>query len=218
MTKIATPNFSDSPFHSIGRVTAIVSVGLFVIVAMRSVDEGVRIRAELQAQKGMVAESDQKHLELIECREQAASVEAGLQNIHAVSVTDEELNAVQDRLMALARQTKCTLKKAAPRSTIQFGFEDVVGQQSERDSSIQAESVPFHVGEVGLAVAVEGDLASTLAFLKSVQGEAWMFVTNQLDLRRNATGQFSLELEIGFQSLQRKAADEMNVGGVPPRA
>ncbi len=69
-----------------------------------------------------------------------------------------------------------------------------------------AESQPLQIHDTGLALSIEGELKSTMAFLEALRAEPWFTATHQLSLQRDPSrpSYLATELELRFMSLERK--------------
>jgi hypothetical protein len=196
------------PLQLIGRLSCLCLFGIFVIVAVKYVDAKVKNQSELDIQDRMIAESSEQRMLLEQYRSDEKSWSESVATINAKAITEEELPSVQDRMIELAKEHGCTLKKVAPRGS-------VVRPLIEKDPSVQQEApdpdslddqlpMAYDVREVGLSLSSEGDLTSTLNLLDAVRQQPWFVSTRQMVIRRDPAkpSNLTLEFEMNFNSLQ----------------
>jgi hypothetical protein len=199
------PNSAHDPLRTIGRVSTFATFGLFVIVVAKYVDSRSRIETEMASQEQLVVLGSEQQEQLLRFRSDAPRMQREWDAIEARSIQESELPAVQDRILALAREHGCQSKKASPRNSQARPFE---AGAAERGSANAPEGIksPFEIHEVGLALSIEGDLEHTLEFLRALQRQTWYATASQIVLRRDPAkpGNMALELELKFASLHRK--------------
>ena len=200
------------PIRSLGKIVSIASFGLFVIILLKYVDGRYHCELESSEQESLVAQSTDQHQRLERFQSESNRMQSELKRLDEQTITFAELTQIQDRLLALARQQGCTLKKASPRSKSAVDFKSKAKTQDNQTNS-EGQDEPkaeYELLQAGLALNVSGDLAHILSFMKAVREQPWIASTDQLTLRREASsgGSMSLELELNFLSLQQKKSGE----------
>lgn len=211
MSLLNPPNHAIDPIQTLGRVAALASFGLFVIIILGYVDSRNRVFEEMQSQDVLLTLGTEQQQQLEEFRNRSASLTKELEEAERRAITETELTAVQDEILALAKQHGCMPKKASPRSKQvrdlvslrQPGTSEQPGLQGDPRYGL------LEVQELGLALSIEGDLKHTLEFLQAIKKQPWYCSTSQMVIRRDPVkaSNMALEMDLKFLSLQRKQQD-----------
>lgn len=211
MAILNSPNLAVDPIRVLGRVSSLASFGLFVIIALGYVDSRNSILEEIASQDVLLSAGSEQQLKVEEYRSRAESLGKVLADIEHRAITESELTAVQDEILALAKQHGCMPKKASPRNMQVRDFPSVSLHRPMDQPGIENDpkQVQLEIQEVGLALSIEGDLKHTLDFLSAIKQQTWYCSTSQLVLRRDPTkaSQMTLEMDLRFSSLHRKQRD-----------
>jgi hypothetical protein len=216
MPLLNSPNHATDPIQVLGRVSSLASFGLFVIIALGYVDSRNSILEEIESQDLLLTTGSEQQSQVEEYRSRAESFTRALADIDRRAITESELAAVQDEILALAKQNGCMPKKASPR-TMQLRDLPSTNAKQGQDIENGPKQGLLEIHEVGLALSIEGDLKHTLDFLNAIKQQSWYCSTSQLVLRRDPTraSQMTLEMDLRFSSLHPKQRDPMTA---PPIA
>ncbi len=225
MTNSKSPRNSNNrpatdPIQTLGKLSSVVSFGLFVIILIKYVDGRYSRESESAMQQTLAFQEEENQRKLIQYESDSKELLAELERFEEDTISFSELEKVQDEFLLLATKYGCTLKKASPneKQTVPF----LLGSRSSFDATASTSTQPneeaeFETPRCGLVLSLSGDLGSVMAFVKAVREKSWITSTSQLSLRRDSSvaGIMSLEMELTFLCLQRKLSAEQQASSLP---
>lgn len=218
MPTLNSPNHAIDPIQTLGRVASLASFGLFVIIVLGYVDSRNGVFEEMQSQNVLLSLGAEQQQQLDEFRSRSESLTGELEKAEQRAITEPELAAVQDEILALAKHHGCMPKKASPRGKQVRDFVSDLGTADRPGSDIDPRHGLLEIQEIGLALSIEGDLKHTLEFLQAVRKQPWYCSVGQMVVRRDPVkaSNMSLEMDLRFSSLHRKQKDT-DPAASPPR-
>jgi hypothetical protein len=198
------------PIENVGKVSAVVSFGLFVILGIKYVDGVYNRSSDTAVEQEIVQLESENRVKIEEFQANAASIHRELTDFELNTIEFQELTTVQDELLALSKRCNCTLKKAAPaeKQTLPFVLRSQPSETTNSgDTTSEQETIPYETPQCSLALSVAGDLDSITRYLAALRDKPWITTTSQLSLRRDpaTSGGMSMEMELVFWSLRARA-------------
>jgi len=198
--------FCESRYRWLIVIAGTLVIGLVTILPLVDVysaerEEKAALLTELESANEVVAMSAQ-----IEAR--AAEKTAQLTALEARTVNDETLPALRTRLVELARDTGCSLRRVNVGATSSRPWhekDDPIATHAETNQQPPPTLTGFALEWRPVTVSVSGSNANLLSLLERMEGDGMLMHTKNFELRPAAGNRktLNLDLELWYFNLAR---------------
>ncbi len=203
MSKLSRHQYYD-PVRLIGKIVNFSAFGLLVIFSMWVADDVYEAYTESNRYQSLLAESAVQQDLLDDYRRVANEISKPIEDFQKRTITKDKLSQVQDRLVLLAKQSNCNLKKSAPKGHYARPLgEDGLNEDTSVRTTTSIEEAPFVLHQESLLVSIEGSLENLLGFMEKVDREDWLCSINEGSLFRRAgeANRLTMEFEVQFHEV-----------------
>lgn len=199
---------SGDPLAAVTKAVNFGAFGLLVIFCLWATEKLYRVHQESDEFRRLETERMVQQDILLQYQSDAEALAGPMAEHERRMVTAAEITDVQDKLVAIAKQTHCNLKKSASKGSQRRPLGDKGLADSQSDARRSVEESPFLLNQESLTVSVEGPLNNLLTFLSEIKSQRWLCSADEVAFTRRADDgeRLALEMDIVFHDVRPNAA------------
>ena len=199
---------SPDPLAAVTKAVNFGATGLLVIFCLWAAEKIYRVHQESDEFRRLETERMVQQDLLLQYQSDAEALAGPMAEHERRMVTAAEIADVQDKLVAIAKQTHCNLKKSTPKGSQRrpLGERGLADPQADAQQSV--EESPFVLNQEALTVSVEGHLSNLLTFLSEIESQHWLCSADEVAFTRRAEDgeRLALEMDIVFHDVRPNEA------------
>ena len=192
---------SNEPIQVIGKVTNILAIGILAIFGMWMAGNFWKLVQGSHEQQDLVFQSEDQESRLEAFERASNKIAEPIAKFRERIVNEKNLSGIQDKLIKLAKQSGCNLKRSTPKGHYSRPLSEKGLDEDSADLlHIAVDEVEFMLHQEVLLVSVEGVLENLLKFMKALDQQNWLCSMNETSIQRRIDddAHLSLEIEISF--------------------